>query len=73
MPNNWETSWAEFFAKHRLRAILDEDRRMNGVDSEIEQLGRDCVERVIPRLLGALETGGNSIKPVLVHGDLSLT
>jgi len=70
MPNNWESSWAEFFAKHRLRAILDEDKRQNGADSEIDQLGRQCVEQVVPRLLGALETKGNSIAPVLVHGDL---
>lgn len=70
MPNNWESSWAQFFAKNRLLAILDDDRRNNGTDSEIDNLGRQCVEQVVPRLLGALETGGNSIKPVLVHGDL---
>jgi len=71
MPNDWESSWARFFAKHRLQAILDEDRRNNGSDSEIDELGRQCVEQVVPHLLGALESDGNSIKPVLVHGDLS--
>lgn len=70
MPNKWESSWAEFFGKHRLQAILDEDRRTNGRDAEIEQLGKECVEIVVPRLLGALESGGNSIERVLVHGDL---
>jgi protein-ribulosamine 3-kinase len=70
MPNVWETSWAQFFAKHRLQAILDDDRRRNGADAEIEELGRQCVEQVAPRLLGALETDGNRIQPVLVHGDL---
>lgn len=71
MPNHWETSWNEFFAKHRLQAIIDEDRRINGPDSEMEQLGRECVQFVVPTLLGALEVGENSIKPALVHGDLS--
>jgi fructosamine-3-kinase len=71
MPNTWESSWAEFFGKNRLQAILEEDRRTNGRDAEIEQLGKECVESVVPRLLGALESGGKSIKPVLVHGDLS--
>ena len=70
MPNNWESSWAEFFAKHRLRAILDEDRRHNGADREIDELGQRCFEQVVPRLLGVLESDGNSISPVLVHGDL---
>jgi len=65
MPNNWEATWAEFFAKHRLQAILNEDKNRNGVDREIEDLGKQCVESVVPRLLGGLE-----IKPVLVHGDL---
>jgi Fructosamine kinase len=70
MPNDWESSWAQFFGKHRLQAILNDDRRNNGPDSEIEELGRQCVEQVVPRLLGALEQNGNTIKSVLVHGDL---
>jgi protein-ribulosamine 3-kinase len=70
MPNDWETSWSRFFAKHRLQAILDDDRSRNGSDPEMEELGTQCVEQVVPRLLGALENDGNSIKPVLVHGDL---
>ena len=71
MPNDWESSWTQFFAKHRLQAILDDDRRNNGSDKEIDELGQQCVKHVVPRLLGALEENGNSIKPVLVHGDLS--
>jgi protein-ribulosamine 3-kinase len=70
MPNDWESSWAQFFAKHRLKAILDDDRDNNDADGEIDDLGRLCVEQVVPRLLGALETDGDSIKPVLLHGDL---
>jgi fructosamine-3-kinase len=71
MPNDWEASWAHFFAKHRLKAILDNDRQNNGADEEIDDLGLQCVEQVVPRLLGALEGNGNSINPVLLHGDLS--
>lgn len=70
MPNTWETSWAQFFAKHRLQAILEDDRRNNGADREMDELGKQCIEHVVPRLLGALEENGNSIRPVLVHGDL---
>jgi|SRR5947207_4845285 len=70
MPNDWESSWTQFFAKYRLRAILEDDRRNNGADPEMDELGRQCVEQVVARLLGALESNGTSIKPVLVHGDL---
>jgi len=70
MPNDWESSWTQFFGKHRLQAILNDDRRNNGPDSEMEELGKQCVEQVVPRLLDALEENGNSIKPVLLHGDL---
>jgi fructosamine-3-kinase len=72
MPNDWEASWAQFFAKHRLQAILEEDRRNNGADPQMDMLGKHCVEYVVPRLLGVLEKNGHSIKPVLVHGDLSV-
>lgn len=72
MPNDWETSWPQFFAKHRLQAILEEDRRNNGADPQMDKLGKQCIDHVVPRLLGALETNGHSIKPVLVHGDLSV-
>jgi protein-ribulosamine 3-kinase len=70
MPNDWESSWSQFFAKHRLQAILDDDRRRNGSDTEMDELGRQCIQQVVPRLLGALENDGNSIKAVLLHGDL---
>src|SRR5277367_2603027 len=70
MPNDWETSWAQFFGKHRLQAILEEDRRNNGADLQMDKLGKQCIDHVVPRLLGALEKNGNSITPVLVHGDL---
>jgi fructosamine-3-kinase len=70
MPNNWETSWAQFFAKHRLQAILEDDKRNNGADREMDELGKHCLEQVVPHLLGVLEENGNNIKPVLVHGDL---
>jgi fructosamine-3-kinase len=66
MPNNWESSWANFYSKYRLQAILKEDRDNNGADREIEDLGKQCIEVVVPRLLEHLR----DVKPVLVHGDL---
>jgi fructosamine-3-kinase len=36
----------------------------------MQELFKNMVEKVIPRLLRPLETGGDDIKPRLVHGNL---
>ncbi|KAM7209425.1 hypothetical protein V8F06_014868 [Rhypophila decipiens] len=62
----------EFVAKHTEKLLKSElskweEERRSG---EHEQLCVALVERVIPRLLGPLETDGRTIDPVLVHGNL---
>ncbi|KAI0520958.1 Fructosamine kinase-domain-containing protein [Xylaria bambusicola] len=54
---NWEKSWKAFF----IRLLKHED---------LEIVENRLISDVVPRLLGALETGGRSIKPSLIHGDL---
>lgn len=39
-------------------------------DPEFRELFDAVVQKVIPRLMRPLETGGRSIKPCLIHGDL---
>ena len=41
-----------------------------GARQELEDLMPSLFEKVIPRLLRPLESGGNKIVPSLVHGDL---
>lgn len=41
-------------------------------DAEFESLKTITLEKIIPRLLRPLETGGRSIKPCLIHSDLWL-
>lgn len=41
-----------------------------GPSQELEDLMPPMLDKVIPRLLRPLETGGNSVVPSLVHGDL---
>jgi protein-ribulosamine 3-kinase len=36
----------------------------------MDALSADMMTNVVPRLLRPMETGGNSIKPVLLHGDM---
>jgi fructosamine-3-kinase len=66
---DWESSWETFFTKS-LRYALDLETKAKGPDPELDALLPILFDKVIPRLLRPLETGGRSIKPSLVHGDL---
>ena len=41
-----------------------------GPDKQLRDLFEQTMNKVVPRLLRPLETGGRQIKPNLVHGDL---
>ncbi|KAL3434764.1 Fructosamine kinase-domain-containing protein [Aspergillus tetrazonus] len=66
---SWESSWTVFFSK-LLRHVLDQDAIVNGVWEDLNTLSQRALERVIPRLIGALEAEGRRIKPCLIHADL---
>lgn len=65
----WESSWAVLFEK-MLRHVAQEDSNTNGAWEALDQVVGRLLSHVIPRLLGALESDGRSIKPCLIHGDL---
>lgn len=65
----WEGKWETFFSKS-LRQALDQEIRANGRHPRLDALIPVLFDRVIPRLLRPLESGGRSVKPCLVHGDL---
>jgi fructosamine-3-kinase len=69
--NTFTSSWAEFFGKRRLLAILERGEKSNGTDVELRKVVERTVNEVVPRLLGDGHLGGQEgIKPVIVHGDL---
>jgi len=68
-PNTWTDSWEKFFSE-MLQRIFDWEQQMHGNNEEMHVLFKDMIEKVIPRLLRPLETGGNEIQPRFVHGDL---
>lgn len=69
--NTYSSSWADFYADSRMRAIIARSRQRNGKDHDLENLGERLCEKVIPRLLGDDHLNqGNGITPVVVHGDL---
>ena len=65
----WDGNWASFFGK-MLADALRLDNETNEHWPELDSVAERTLLRVIPRLLGALQTEGREIKPCLIHGDL---
>ena len=68
-PTQWTDSWEEAF-RLDLKSLLDEERKSQGIDDEMEGLRKELMSKVVPRLLRPLQEGGRSIVPRLVHSDL---
>ena len=66
---DWDPSWTSFFLK-LLGQALKQDLENNGPWLALEKISDRVMSAVIPRLLGALEAEGRSVKPSLIHGDL---
>ena len=62
-------SWEEYF-QNMMKSLLSIEEDAQGPDEEMKQDVELLFDKVIPRLLRPLETGGRSIQPRLVHGDL---
>ncbi|QYS93612.1 Protein-ribulosamine 3-kinase [Trichoderma simmonsii] len=67
--NTWSDRWELFFADG-LRDVLKIRLKRAGRSLELEALEPALFDKVIPRLLRPLESGGRQIQPSLVHGDL---
>lgn len=65
----WDPSWTSFFSK-LLAEARRQDTETNGVWPAMDLVFARVQSHLIPRLIGALEQNGNSIKPCLIHGDL---
>jgi fructosamine-3-kinase len=69
--NTYSSSWEDFYANHRLRFIVNQSKKSNGADKQLESLVEQTCTKVIPRLIGDSHlSGGKGITPVVVHGDL---
>lgn len=65
----WERSWATSFT-HQLKDVIKFDNETNGPWPQYDAACEQLIHAVIPRLLGVLQSGGRSITPALIHGDL---
>ncbi|KAI1266328.1 fructosamine-3-kinase [Xylariaceae sp. FL1019] len=66
--NSWKSSWAEFYAENRLRAVFRAGERKHGADGELAKAVEQTASVVVPRLLGDDHLKG--VQPVIIHGDL---
>ncbi|KAI0803793.1 Fructosamine kinase-domain-containing protein [Xylaria sp. FL0064] len=66
---SWEKSWKVFFIR-LLQRVIELDFEYNGYWEELDIVEKRLISDVIPRLLGALEMDGRTIKPSLIHADL---
>ena len=66
---DWTDTWEEFFSRS-FRQLVESEEKAQGLDLEMRKLEEATFNKVIPRLLRPLETGGRSIRPCLVHGDI---
>ncbi|KAK8861794.1 Fructosamine kinase-domain-containing protein [Apiospora arundinis] len=63
-------SWEDFFNRYMRYIFRAEEIAQGPRTAEIERLAGLLFNRIIPRLLRPLETGGRSIAPRLLHTDL---
>ncbi|KAI1347589.1 Fructosamine kinase-domain-containing protein [Xylaria sp. FL0043] len=67
--NDWCDTWEEYFSR-QLKADIQWLHSVRGPDPEFDEVAERFIEKVIPRLLRPLQSGGRNIKPTLVHGDV---
>jgi protein-ribulosamine 3-kinase len=65
----WEDEWAVFFVK-LIRGVAKLDSETNGSWPKLELALDHVLNKVVPRLIGALQSEGQKIVPSLIHGDL---
>ena len=65
----WTETWEDFFTKS-IQLVFENEERSQGSDREVQNLCKETLAKVIPRLLRPLETGGRRIEPHLIHGDI---
>lgn len=67
--NQWCSTWGKYFSRN-LCYMIDLERTIHGSDPEMDALYSDIMTKVVPWLLRPLESGGNKIILVLLHGDM---
>ncbi|KAI4658989.1 uncharacterized protein J4E78_005412 [Alternaria triticimaculans] len=67
--NEWCDSWEQWYSR-QLQSDIKWEQSVRGVDPDFNEVAEEFFAKVIPRLLRPLQSGGRTINPTLVHGDL---
>ena len=65
----WHDTWEESF-HHSMKWFVYVEEKSQEPDEEMRELCQAIFDKVIPRLLRPLETGGRRLLPRLIHGDI---
>ncbi|KIX09814.1 uncharacterized protein Z518_00895 [Rhinocladiella mackenziei CBS 650.93] len=67
----WDSDWSRFFAR-MLSHLFDTVTKLHGPwDDHCQADFRRLIDHTVPHLLGPLQSNGRTLKPCLVHGNLS--
>ncbi|KAL8944382.1 MAG: hypothetical protein Q9211_000616 [Gyalolechia sp. 1 TL-2023] len=69
IEHGWSETWEEYFTA-TTKKLFELEQIAQGPNEDIRSLTEPFFAKVVPRLLRPLESGGRSIKPCLIHGDL---
>ncbi|CAN8096521.1 unnamed protein product [Discula destructiva] len=69
VEHGWSDTWEEYFTR-TTRVLLNLEQEAQGRNEQFSKLADAFLEKVVPRLLRPLQTGGRNIRPALIHGDL---
>lgn len=69
IEHGWSDTWEDYFTR-TTRVLLNLEQEAQGQNERILKLAGAFFDKVVPRLLRPLHTGGRSIRPALIHGDL---
>jgi protein-ribulosamine 3-kinase len=69
LVNDWTNTWEEWYSR-QLQSDIHWLDGCIGKDADFNRVVAEFVDKVVPRLLRPLQTGGRNIKPTLVHGDI---
>ena len=69
IDNSWQDSWETWYTS-AMEQMFELEEKSHGKNEEFEALKKQLFEKVIPRLLRPLESGGRKVIPCLVHSDL---
>ncbi|KAJ5657797.1 Fructosamine/Ketosamine-3-kinase [Penicillium longicatenatum] len=65
----WNPSWVDYYVQ-LVKGAMALNKERNGDWKDLEELIDRLITKVVPQVLGPLESDGRVVKPTLIHGNL---